>query len=579
MDAIQSFVGKVGQWGAKDPSEMVAGPSALQTQAWGRAGALGGNYDEALGLARKAGAAGPNLASGNFGYAPGLIGAPMKADVGGYDPSKAAFRGYDPAAEGRTTIGDYQTGKASQVGGFGGYDPALMDRTVIDPNERVNARTGASFMGAYQDPYLRDVVDTTLADFDDNAGQLRARQAAQAAGNKAFGGSRYAIREAQTEGELARGRASTAAGLRSNAFNTAGGLGIADANRVLSADTTNAGNALQRSISQAGMDQSRLGYNADAMTGARKYMTDWGNQGIMANADYGQQMETFNVGNFNRRQDGQASLDAGLNQRAADRGTSASAYAADQFNRTEGQYANDRTQAGRDLATWHNASNGKFTDTANDWQAAQWGADNKASQDNANRAWDFEQFNVGQQDEALARQMQSAQLISQIMQQYGVDERAAVQLMATLGEQERGIDQQKRMAELAQLEAMGSLYGATPFQLFQGQQGTGTTKMNGTTVEKGKPSMFNSILAAANVASQFFPAKSERRVKRDIKKVGALPNGLNVYNFRYVWDSDTAPLHRGVMVDEVELIQPEALGPVIHGIQTVDYSKVEGWAA
>lgn len=71
---------------------------------------------------------------------------------------------------------------------------------------------------------------------------------------------------------------------------------------------------------------------------------------------------------------------------------------------------------------------------------------------------------------------------------------------------------------------------------------------------------------------------SERRVKKDIEKVGALPNGLNVYDFRYVWDPDERPRHRGVMVDEVEMIQPEALGPVVHGIQTVDYSKIEGWA-
>lgn len=606
-DAIQGFVGKIDAWGAKDPSEMIAGPSGLQTQAWERAGALGGNYDEAIGLARKAGAAGPNLAGGNYGYMPGRLGVPMKADVGGYDPTKAAFRGYDavradaygydPTAESRTVIGHYQTGKASQVGGFRGYDPALMDRTVIDPIERVNARTGASFMGAYKDPYMKDVVDTTLGDFDENAGQLRARQAAQAAGNKAFGGSRYAIQEAQTEGELARGRASTAAKLRSDGFNMAAGLGMADANRFLSADTTNAGNWLQRSLAQAGMDQSRLGYNADAMTGARRYMSDWDNQGIMKNADLGQEMEEFNVGNFNRRQDGQASLDAGLNQRSADRGTAASeylssqnnrvssdfardrtaanAYAADRFNDVESRFASDRTQAGRDLATWQNGANERFADRSNERTAAQWGADTDAARYGAERAWDLEQFNVGQQDEALARQMQSAQIISQIMQQYGVDERAAIQLMASLGEQERGIDQQKRMAELAQLEAIGSLYGATPFQLFQGQRGTGTTTMRGTTMERGTPSLFNSMLAAASVISQFKP--SERHLKMGIIKVGALPNGLNVYRYRYVWDADDVPLHTGVMVDEVEQIQPEALGPIVNGIQTVDYSKVEGW--
>jgi hypothetical protein len=543
-DAIQGLVGRIGAWGAKDPSEMIAGASPLQKQAWERAGALGSNYDEALGLARKAGAAGPNLASGEFGYTPGRIGGPLKAGASGYEPTLAA----------RTEIGGDQRGNASQVGGFGGYDPALMDRTVIDPIERVSARTGASFMGAYQDPYMRDVVDTTLADFDENAGQIRARQAAQAAGNKAFSGSRYAIQEAQTEGELARGRASTAAKLRSDAFNTAAGLGMADANRFLSGDTTNAGNWLQRGLSQAGMDQSHLGYNADAMTGARKYLSDWDNQGIMKNADLSHDMERFNVGNAVSRTRDQAGMDASWQGANADRSTAAA----------------------RDLFNVRNQFESDYAGRANDWKAAQWGADTDAARYGADRDWQQVQFNVGQKDDALARQMQSAQLISQIMQQYGVDERAAIQLMASLGEQERGIDQQRRMAELAQLEAMGQLYGATPFQLFQGQQGTGTTNMKGTTVEKGKPSLFNSMLAAASVASQFVKP-SERHLKRGINKVGALRNGLNVYCYRYVWDADDVPLHTGVMVDEVEQIQPEALGPIINGIQTVDYAKVEGW--
>lgn len=72
-----------------------------------------------------------------------------------------------------------------------------------------------------------------------------------------------------------------------------------------------------------------------------------------------------------------------------------------------------------------------------------------------------------------------------------------------------------------------------------------------------------------------FALASERRVKRDIEQIGTLPDGLNVYNFRYVWDEDDAPLHTGVMVDEVEELRPWALGPVIDGIQTVDYSKLE----
>jgi hypothetical protein len=67
-------------------------------------------------------------------------------------------------------------------------------------------------------------------------------------------------------------------------------------------------------------------------------------------------------------------------------------------------------------------------------------------------------------------------------------------------------------------------------------------------------------------------AASDRRLKKNVFKVGQLANGLNVYQYRYI---DGSGPHTGVMADEVELIQPEALGPVIDGYKTVDYSKIE----
>lgn len=95
-------------------------------------------------------------------------------------------------------------------------------------------------LGAYQNPYLKDVVDTTLGDYDVNAGKTRAMQAAQAAQGGAFRGSRYALREANTEDALARGRAATEAGLRSQAFDTAANLSSQDAARRQQSDMFNA---------------------------------------------------------------------------------------------------------------------------------------------------------------------------------------------------------------------------------------------------------------------------------------------------------------------------------------------------
>lgn len=72
--------------------------------------------------------------------------------------------------------------------------------------------------GNFENDYTNDVVDTSLAGFDDQAGRMSAANDASAAKNGAFGGSRYGIREAQLGSDLGRERASLEAGLRSDAF-------------------------------------------------------------------------------------------------------------------------------------------------------------------------------------------------------------------------------------------------------------------------------------------------------------------------------------------------------------------------
>lgn len=65
---------------------------------------------------------------------------------------------------------------------------------------------------------------------------------------------------------------------------------------------------------------------------------------------------------------------------------------------------------------------------------------------------------------------------------------------------------------------------------------------------------------------------SDRRLKRDIKRVGATSQGIPVYEFRYIWDSHEVR-HRGVMADEIRKIMPEAVVE-INGFDHVDYSRI-----
>lgn len=66
-------------------------------------------------------------------------------------------------------------------------------------------------------------------------------------------------------------------------------------------------------------------------------------------------------------------------------------------------------------------------------------------------------------------------------------------------------------------------------------------------------------------------AASDPRLKTDVHYLYSLDNGLGVYEFTYI--NGHGPFV-GVMADEVADIQPEALGPVIDGYMTVDYSKI-----
>lgn len=66
-------------------------------------------------------------------------------------------------------------------------------------------------------------------------------------------------------------------------------------------------------------------------------------------------------------------------------------------------------------------------------------------------------------------------------------------------------------------------------------------------------------------------AASDRRLKKNIIKLRELPDGLGVYSYKYI--NNTGP-YVGVMADEVKELRPKALGPIIDGYATVDYSKI-----
>ena len=86
---------------------------------------------------------------------------------------------------------------------------------------------------------------------------------------------------------------------------------------------------------------------------------------------------------------------------------------------------------------------------------------------------------------------------------------------------------------------------------------------------------FNTILGAAAGGAGAYGMKaalSDRRLKTDIKLIGKLSNGLNIYTYRY---KAGGPTIMGVMADEVAVIKPQAYIPnAVGDYAAVDYSKL-----
>lgn len=139
--------------------------------------------------------------------------------------------------------------------------PVIGQQSVT--NTTANAASLLDNLKAYMSPYTNDVVKSTLAGFDQNAGMTQAQQALDLARSGAFGGSGAAITQAMTNQGLAMARAQQEAGLRDQAFNTGANLSNMDANRFQEANMANA-----QMEAQAKALNANLAYQTQAQNAA-----------------------------------------------------------------------------------------------------------------------------------------------------------------------------------------------------------------------------------------------------------------------------------------------------------------------
>lgn len=64
---------------------------------------------------------------------------------------------------------------------------------------------------------------------------------------------------------------------------------------------------------------------------------------------------------------------------------------------------------------------------------------------------------------------------------------------------------------------------------------------------------------------------SDRRLKRDVRRIGRHASGVGVYAYRYLWDRPGAPERVGVMAQELQAVRPDLVFTGPDGFLSVNY--------
>lgn len=258
--------------------------------------------------------------------------------------------------------------------------------------------------------------------------------------------------------------------------------------------------------------------NSGVREGSEAWQKSWDDFGRTRNAAYGDARDRsiINAGQEQSRMLGDA-----LNIRGQQFGE----------RTTEGTFANDA--AGQQLQA-ELARLGFFNDASN--------TDFDRALTNANLGNEQRTAQFG--EDSTARQMSMQELMSLI----GGTSGATVPQGLGSGASSQGVEPVDFMG------ALNNQYGANVSRYNANQASANATNQG--------------LSTAALAALLYF---SDRRLKRDIKRVGHLENGLNVYEFRYLGDDR---LRRGVMSDEVREFMPEAVHVDEHGYDKVDYNMI-----
>lgn len=121
----------------------------------------------------------------------------------------------------------------------------------------------------------------------------------------------------------------------------------------------------------------------------------------------------------------------------------------------------------------------------------------------------------------------------------------------------------------SQVANPNQMAGATPQTSVGGVDYSGLVQNNYQNQVSAHNAKWGAIGGMFGLAGQALMA-SDERLKTDIERVGTLDNGLPVYSYRY---KSGGPIHIGLMAQDVEKVNPDAVGLMDNGFKGVYYAK------
>ena len=224
--------------------------------------------------------------------------------------------GYEPFLNQAAT--DLNAASAAAAAGQGvGAGALAQSGAAMDAAQAAAAAgqdAGAGFMGPgaqaqFMSPYQQQVIDASLASFDQNAAEQAAQAGLSAAGAGAFGGGRFGVQEGQRQAQSNLDRATLEAGLLSQGYQQAqqqANTAFGQANTQAMQNMNLYGTAGQGQLAQAAGLQGQAGQNVGLFG-----QTGQAQQGLAALQPSlaGQNISALGTLGAQQQQQGQAALD------------------------------------------------------------------------------------------------------------------------------------------------------------------------------------------------------------------------------------------------------------------------------